>query len=138
MNWIQYYMVNSGNKEANFLYLWLTDSFATFFFTCCAVTDAFILLISQEHNAAWLMHHQTSIVADSTAPKALASRPSLRKSSSLEDAMQVYESRQTSRGVQLVYEEEVIKDWLLLINDVKVHVAQRAADDEDADCDDLE
>ena len=28
--------------------VWLLDSFGTFFFTCCAVTDAFIVMISQE------------------------------------------------------------------------------------------
>eukprot|EP00439_Symbiodinium_sp_Y106_P084898 s1139_g26.t3 len=31
----------------------LTESFAVFFITCCAATDAFIMVIVKEHQAAW-------------------------------------------------------------------------------------
>merc|ERR1712054_724656 len=47
-----------ASHNLNFLLLWLIDSFATFFYTCCAVTDFMIIMITQEHNEAWLMHHR--------------------------------------------------------------------------------
>merc|ERR1719198_2359808 len=93
MNWIQYYMVSNeenNDGESNFLYLWLVDSFATFFFTCCAITDAFIVMISQEHNEAWLMHHQT--VAHHHD---VGERPSIQDPG-LEQAMQQYGRQQTN------------------------------------------
>ncbi|CAE7271894.1 PSF2 [Symbiodinium sp. KB8] len=37
------------------LFGFLTESFAVFFITCCAATDAFIMVIVKEHQAAWSM-----------------------------------------------------------------------------------
>jgi len=105
--------------------LWLIDSFATFFFTCCAITDGFIVMISEEHNEAWLMHHQ----ADTHRRAACAIDGEELADLSLEKAMQAYGSQvlqeQYDKGFRFTVEEEVIKDWLLLLHDVQVTVQRR-------------
>jgi hypothetical protein len=123
-------------KDTNFLFLWLMDSFATFFFTCCAVTDAFIVMISQEHNEAWLMHHQTVRKANAFGPdesRALDRTFGPEEEEGLDEAMQQYYigtrlaiAKEGTDGIRFVYEEEVIKDWLLLIHDVQVKVPQES------------
>jgi len=140
-NWIRYYIgLKQADKDVNFINLWLVDSFATFFLTCNAVTDAFVVVISQEHNEAWLMHHQAleSHKSEVDAAPAVAKAPTLR------ETMEEYSVRELrrSQGQRFAVEEEVIKDWLLLINDVKVqvpksgrrrHDTEEEADSEDAD-----
>lgn len=127
-----------ANKEVDSVLVWLLDSFGTFFFTCCAVTDAFIVMISQEHNEAWLMHRETlkKQVAREEKRSSLTGSPSGGPSDLLAtEGLERQETPMTRRltlhetlevinkdieANQHTVEEDSIKDWLLLINDVKV------------------
>merc|ERR1719424_77759 len=144
---VQYLLATT---KMNFVYLWAIDAFATFFFTCCAITDAFIVVISTEHNEAWLMHRHAAIKIEAHAslepdPQPIANgswepQREMAKAPSLEDTMMAYEAlhgmapdSSDNKGVppsqrtEFMSEEEVIKDWLLLIHDVKVKVPKKAA-----------
>ncbi|CAE7304064.1 PSF2 [Symbiodinium natans] len=70
----------------------LTESFAVFFITCCAATDAFIMVITKEHEAAW------SLVTRGSQAQA-----SLPQASAEEE--------------QYAIEERVTRDWLLLMKE---------------------
>jgi len=104
------------SKDLNFVLMWLVDSFATFFFTCCAITDAFIVMISQEHNEAWLMHRQS----DAAALKASKTLDDSAELPGLTGPMLEYEAKVMHQdSTNFACEEDVIKDWLLLIHDVR-------------------
>lgn len=68
----------------------LTESFAVFFITCCAATDAFIMVIVKEHQAAW----------------SLLTRGKPLQAVQADDEHTLY-----------AIEEQVTRDWLLLMKE---------------------
>ncbi|CAE7808317.1 GIP [Symbiodinium sp. CCMP2592] len=72
------------------LFGFLTESFAVFFITCCAATDAFIMVIVKEHRAAW----------------SLLTRGKPLPAVQADDEDTLY-----------AIEEQVTRDWLLLMKE---------------------
>lgn len=97
----------AGNSSMAFFMIGV-DSFALYFYTCCAVTDAFIVIIAQEHHQAWLMHGRSKS-KDTTLALAGAGRVSLAAPLPTQAALPEVEDRRFGR------EEEVVKDWLHLV-----------------------
>eukprot|EP00928_Gymnodinium_smaydae_P053560 TRINITY_DN37523_c0_g1_i1.p1 TRINITY_DN37523_c0_g1~~TRINITY_DN37523_c0_g1_i1.p1 ORF type:complete len:1735 (+),score=261.34 TRINITY_DN37523_c0_g1_i1:149-5353(+) len=56
--------------KASYIITWLVDSFAVFFFTCCAATDFFIVMVCREHHEAWRMQQRDKALSMSAAPSA--------------------------------------------------------------------
>lgn len=100
-----------AKMPAKAIIIWLLDSFGMFFYTCCAATDAFIVLICSEHQEAWLMHHKSKLrSADGGgAPGREGIATAVRKRV---ETMAPSPQDDPRFGV----EEDVIKDWLHLIN----------------------
>eukprot|EP00928_Gymnodinium_smaydae_P052411 TRINITY_DN3627_c0_g2_i1.p1 TRINITY_DN3627_c0_g2~~TRINITY_DN3627_c0_g2_i1.p1 ORF type:complete len:1630 (+),score=252.82 TRINITY_DN3627_c0_g2_i1:205-5094(+) len=128
---IMMYAISSIKVSA--LVTWLIDSFAVFFFTCCAVTDFFIMMICREHIAAWRMKTGGAYVLQSPADKVIMSpRPSPRPSppasprGSPSPSDNARPPRQTQAAVaaslaekeRLAIEEDVVQNWLWLMRGV--------------------
>jgi len=113
--------------------------FATYFYTCCAVTDAFIVCISQEHNEAWLMHHglkhaNAEKIADTDGGARATIAQDINAGTHGGVVEKQMEARQKRRlklrraaeagckgaDCNFAVEEAVIQDWLTLINDVNL------------------
>lgn len=113
-----------GTLPVSYFLTWLIESFATFFFTCCAFADALIVIISAEHGEAWLMQQRAKCRANGSG---LGEDCDIEADdSSFDGAMRTaHTSKRTMRAPTMksiqderfAVEELVVKDWLQLIRD---------------------
>lgn len=102
---------------------WALASFGTYFYTCCAVTDAFIVAISQESNEAWLMHRRLGYKHDNSDEITGVTR-TMEERAQTRAILRANTFNYNREQSKLQVEERVISDWLMLINDVNLPSAK--------------
>lgn len=91
----------------------LWENFAIYFLTCAAACDFIIAVIVKEHEQAWLLLQKSAPrLASEEAPDDLANASSTVRQQDFEEKFMALSA--------LAVEEQITRDWLLLLNDRRV------------------